>query len=403
MADTPILIRGGRVHTPNGPQDQAELLIQNGSIKACQPRIRVDSDVKVVDAPGLEVLPGFVDLQVNGGSGRAVLEGTIDDIQEVARGLLSEGTTSFLPTLISASEINLLDSIATTRMAQDLLRTKEVLPPQASILGVHLEGPFLNLELAGAHAVEDIRLPDTTLFNQLADAWAGADGHPVGPAILTFAPEIEGAMDLLKVARKRGWQLSFGHTLATYDEAALAVEKGVRLATHMFNRMGSFHHRDPGVIGLILTDPRVKCGLIADTTHIHPAVLQATLRLKGAKGAFLVSDATPAGSSTKKMSATYQKGRVKIQCKDNRITTESGALAGALLSSRRSLENIVKVCGFSLEEALPWVTSTPARILGLEKRKGEITVGADADVVILDSDWEVRWVCVGGQIALDQI
>ena len=403
MRNTSILIRGGRVHTPDGPLDQAELLIRNGLIESCQPRIQVESDVKVVEARGLEVLPGFVDLQVNGGSGRAVLEGTSEAVQEIARGLLSEGTTSFLPTLISASEISLLDSVATIRKARDLLLTKKVFPPQASILGVHLEGPFLNPEMAGAHSVGDICLPDMSLFNRLADAWSGVNGQPSGPAVLTFAPEIEGAMDLLKVALKRGWQLSFGHTLASYDQAALAVEKGVRLATHLFNRMGSFHHRDPGATGLILTDPRVKCGLIADTTHVHPAVLQATLRLKGAKGAFLVSDATPAGDSPKKISATYQMGGVKIKCKNNRITTESGALAGALLSPRKALENIVRTCGFSLEEALPWVTSTPAQILGLEKRKGQITAGADADIVILDSNWKVRWVCVGGQIALEQI
>jgi N-acetylglucosamine-6-phosphate deacetylase len=169
--------------------------------------------------------------------------------------------------------------------------------------------------------------------------------------------------------------------------------------------MGEFHHRAPGVLGLVLTDSRITAGFIADGIHIHPAALQAALRLKGAGGAFLVSDATPAGDGTEDMveGEGFPMGGTRVFTDGIRAVTSEGTLAGAILSPRRALANAVRLCGFRLEEALPWVTENPARVLGLAGRKGVLASGADADIVVLDADLEVRWVALGGRVALDAL
>ncbi|MFQ5912892.1 MAG: N-acetylglucosamine-6-phosphate deacetylase [Nitrospinota bacterium] len=395
-----ILLRGGRVHTPQGALEGGDLLLLNGRIEACHTRLDPPPGAIVVEAKGRHVVPGFIDLQVNGGGGRAILEGTETAVRAVARSLAPLGTTTFLPTLISAPETTLLDTLCAVRSAS--------LPdghPAARVGGVHVEGPFLNPEMAGAHPPEHLRPPDPSLFDRIVRAWEGADGRPSAPALITLAPELSGALDLLETVSQRGWRPAFGHTKATYQEAERAVRAGVRLATHAYNRMGGFHHREPGILGLVLTDRRVTAGFIADGIHVHPAALQAGLRLKGPGGAFLVSDASPAGDEVTETGEPegFLLGGTRIFRQRDRVVTSGGALAGAILSSRRALANVVRLCGFSLEEALPWVTETPARALGLYGRKGALAPGADADVLVLDPDLEVRWVAVGGRVALDRL
>lgn len=396
----PILLRGGKTHTPEGVLEPCDLLLQDGRIEAFGPRLHAPTGTAVVEAQGRHVVPGFIDLQVNGGGGQAVLEGTESAVRAIARTLAPLGTTAFLPTLISAPEPLLLETLSAVRSAS----TPEE-APAASVVGVHLEGPFLNPEMAGAHPREHLRLPDPPLFDRLARAWEGKDGQPSAPALLTLAPELSGGLALLQRVTQRGWRPAFGHTKATFEEAQRAVRAGVRLATHAFNRMGSFHHREPGVLGVVLTDPRVTAGLIADGIHVHPAALQAALRLKGASGAFLVSDATPAGedASESPPAGGFRMGDARVTLEKDRVVTSEGALAGALLSSRRALANAIRLCGFRLEEALPWVTETPARVLGLLGRKGVLAPGADADVAVLDESLEVRWVAVGGRVALNRL
>ncbi|MEE8110891.1 MAG: N-acetylglucosamine-6-phosphate deacetylase [bacterium] len=399
-AANPILIRGGSIHTPEGTIERGDLLLRQGRIEACGPNLHPPAGANVVEVEGNHVVPGFIDLQVNGGGGRAILEGTEAAVRAVAQSLAPVGTTAFLPTLISAPEPALLDSLSAVRAA-----STEDEAPAASIAGIHLEGPFLNPEMAGAHPPEHIRPPDTALFDRLANAWEGPDGRPSAPALLTLAPELAGASELLQNVTRRGWRPALGHTKATYGEAERAVRAGVRLATHAYNRMGEFHHREPGALGLVLTDPRVIAGFIADGIHVHPAVLQAGLRLKGPQGAFLVSDATPAGDEIREKGKTeeFLMGVARVFRDGDRVVTSDGTLAGAILSPRRALANVVRLCGFTLEEALPWVTETPARVLGLYGQKGALVPGGDADVVVLDGDLEVRWVAAGGRVALDRL
>ncbi len=406
MAPHPILLRGGRVYTPERTFVPADIILRHGRIEARDSRLAPPPGARVVHVDGGLVAPGFIDLQVNGVGGRAILEGTEDAVRATARSLSASGTTAFLPTLISAPESALLDAFSAIRSAAHPAPDGADEPAAASIAGIHLEGPFLNPEMAGAHPPEHIRPPDSGLFGRLSDSWAGADGSPAAPALITLAPELPGALDLLKTVAQRGWLAAFGHTKATYEEAERAVPEGVRLATHVFNRMGEFHHREPGVLGLVLTDARVTAGFIADGVHVHPAALQAALRLKGTSGAFLVSDATPAGDAAPDGGigpAEFRMGDARILEENGRLVTSGGRLAGARLSARRALANVVRHCGFSVEEALPWVTETPARVLGLYGKKGVLAPGADADIVVLDADLEARWVAVGGRVAVDRL
>jgi N-acetylglucosamine-6-phosphate deacetylase len=372
----------------------------NGRVEACGKNLTKRADTILVEVQGHHVVPGFIDLQVNGGGGRAILEGTEEAVLAVADYLAPLGTTSFLPTIISAPEDALLDTLTAIRSARG-----SSVPTAVSIAGVHVEGPFLNPEMSGAHLQKHTRPPDPRLFERLAQAWAGPDGRACSPAVLTLAPEIPGALNLLKSVVSRGWRPAFGHTSATYEQAQDAVREGVCLATHAYNRMGTFHHREPGVLGLVLTDPRVTAGFIADGIHVHPTALKAGLQLKGRWGAFLVSDSTPAGDLSLDSCGEkeFLMGDTLIFARRDRLETAEGTLGGALLSPRRALANVIRLCGFSLEEALPWVTETPARVLGLAGKKGILAPAADADVVVLNQDFEVQWVAVGGRIVLDRL
>ena len=384
--DAVTALRGGRVYLSSGVVEGGQVVFRGKRILSAGPLGPPPSGACVLDLDGALILPGFMDLQVNGGAGRAVMEASPEAIEAIAEDLARRGTTSFLPTLISAPRELLQEGLLAISKARGQGRG-------AAVLGAHLEGPFLNPRVSGAHLQGHLRPPDPGELERYAKSWEG------GPLVLTLAPELPGALSVIRRMTRFGWIPALGHTAATYEEARLAIASGARLATHTFNGMGGFHHREPGVLGAILDSPEVMAGFIADGVHVHPAALRMAIRAKGAKGTFLVSDATPLGEG--EVSQAFM-GEVPVRLRGGRVETPEGVLAGALLSLRGALKNGMEFCQLPLEGVLPWVSENPARALGLSHRKGRLAQGLDADILVMDQDLEVRLVFVEGELLLDR-
>jgi N-acetylglucosamine-6-phosphate deacetylase len=314
------------------------------------------------------------------------MEATPEAIEAIAEDAARRGTTSFLPTLISAPRELLEEGLSAISKARGRARG-------VAILGAHLEGPFLNPKVSGAHPKGHLRPPDPGELGGYAQSWGG------GPLVLTLAPELPGALSIIRRVADLGWIPALGHSAATYEEARLAIASGARLATHTFNAMGGFHHREPGVLGAILDSPEVMAGFIADGVHVHPAALRMAIRAKGGKSTFLVSDATPLGEG--EVSQAFM-GEVWVRLREGRAETRDGVLAGALLSLRGALRKGMEFCQLPLEGVLPWVSENPARALNLAHRKGRLAEGLDADILVMDQDLEVLLVFVEGELLLDR-
>ncbi len=378
-----LLIRNATVYTPGRRIDRGAVLLDGATIaevgKAAE--VAAPAGAKVLDADGLAACPGFVELQFNGGFGHDFTDAP-STIWEVASALPRSGVTSFLPTIITSP----LEKIAA---GQKVLQSGR--PPRftgAEPLGLHLEGPFLNPQKKGAHNPAYLRQPD---------AAAAADWSPAtGVRLVTLAPELPGALALAQGLASRGVLVSAGHSAATYDQARAGFDAGIRYGTHLFNAMPALQHRDPGLPGALLTDSRPAVGLIADGIHTHPAIVSLVWQALGSSRLNLVTDAMAALGMP---AGTHRLGDYDVLVDATSARLSDGTLAGSILSLDQALRNLIAFTGCSLADALPTVTSTPARAIGLEAERGRLERGARADVVLLSPDLHVHTTIIGGEVA----
>jgi N-acetylglucosamine-6-phosphate deacetylase len=349
------VLTGARVLTPD--TEAAWVALDGGRIAAVG-----DGDPpparEITDLTGRLVVPGFIDLHVHGGDGADFMgEDLVAAVELHAR----HGTTRLLATTVSAPPAALLQAVRTVAAAGD-----------PHILGIHLEGPWLSDARRGAQDPAALRAPDPRELDALLGAGC--------IRMVTLAPELPGALDLITRVVAAGAVASLGHTDATYDEAIAGIEAGARHATHTFNGMRELHHREPGAVGAVLDRYEVTCELIADGHHVHPAAVRLVARAKGARGVAFVTDAIAAAG---RPDGDFHLGAVPVRVRDGRATTHDGHLAGSTLTLDAAVRNAV-AWGIALPDALAMASTVPARVLGL--RKGRIAPGYDADLTILDAD-----------------
>jgi N-acetylglucosamine-6-phosphate deacetylase len=336
-------------------------------------RSDLPGDVREVDG---FICPGFVELQINGSFGANVGPDP-EALQRLARELPKTGTTSFLPTLVS-SPIGryqaFLDALSGARNV-----------PGARMLGAHLEGPFLSPVRKGAHDPANLLPIDLGLIRALAGSGL--------VSIVTLAPELPCATEAIRLLLENGVVPSAGHTDATYEQVEDAVDAGLRTGTHLYNAMSPLAHRAPGAVGALLSDGRTRAGIIADGVHVHEAALQIAYRQKGPDALALVTDAMEAAGMP---DGEYELGGRTVRLEAGAVRLPDGTLAGSALTMDVALRNAARLLEIPMHEALPMITSTPAAILGLPD-KGRITPGADADLVVLSEEGEVRETLVAGK------
>ncbi|HEY8417341.1 MAG TPA: N-acetylglucosamine-6-phosphate deacetylase [Limnochordales bacterium] len=390
-----IVIGNGRLVTPEGLVDDGLVIIAGdkivyaGAAAGAGGFLDQTRGAEELDAGGGYICPGFIDGHVHGGGGADVMDATAGSIAQMARTHAAHGTTRLVATTMSAPLEHLLDVAAVVRPMVG------VSTGGARLLGVHLEGPYLNPARRGAHNAAYLRPPDLA---ELARLYAA-----LGPALvtLTLAPELPGAEAAIRWLAERRVNVSIGHTAATYEQALAAVDAGARTATHAFNAMEGLHHRAPGCLGAVLVDGRVRAELIADGVHVHPGAMRLLYRCKGAAGVMLVTDGMRAVGCPP---GEYTLGDLPVVVRDGqaRLRDDPSALAGSVLTMAEAVRVMVRRVGVPLVEAVGMATWTPAEGLGVAGRLGRLAPGYEADLVILDEDLAVRMTMVAGEIVFSR-
>lgn len=367
--------------TPSHTLSHGSLLIDRGRIITLGEtnNLTAPRDVEVFDCSGLVLAPGFIDLQLNGGFGLDFTQNP-EAIWSVAAQLPRYGVTAFLPTIITSPP-------ETIQRALQVLRQGP--PPGfrgATPLGLHLEGPFLNPGKKGAHNPAYIRPPSLEAIH----GWTPENGV----RLVTLAPELPGALEVIQELVQRGVTVSAGHSLATYEQAMTAFAAGVTCGTHLFNAMPPLGHREPGLAAALLTHPAAATWLIADGIHVHPAMVALAWASKGSGGLALVTDGMaalgmPAGD--------YALGDFNVHVDSTSARLADGTLAGSIITTDASLRYLMQFTGCSLPEALTTLTNTPARLAHIAN-KGELRSGMNADLVLLTPQGEVKATVVAGEM-----
>ena len=380
------LLHVARAFTPATEIPDAAIVFRDGVIESVGPRgaITLPAGAREIIANDKIAAPGFLDVHIHGAGGRDVMEGTGEALGTVSRTVARHGTTSFLATTVTASPDETCRSVSgIAKYISQQLKTNET---RAEVLGVHYEGPFLSKVRRGVHPAEWIQLPSAELLDGLLRAAAG-NGR-----LLTIAPELMGAAPAIDAARKAGVVVAMGHTDATYEQARAAIARGVHHAVHVYNAMRPFSHRDSGVIGAVLTSPEVTAELIAAGVHVEEAAMKMLLQAKGAAGTILISDGL---SATGMPDGKYMLGGFEVTVTGGICRNAQGVLAGSTLTLDRALRNVVAL-GIPLADTLRMLTLNPAKLLGIEFKKGALRTGADADIVLLDENLQIKNVYVRG-------
>jgi N-acetylglucosamine-6-phosphate deacetylase len=367
--------------TPSGVIEHGVVRVERGRIAAAGTDGRATDGAPVVDATGCWVTPGFIDLQLNGGHG-IDLTTEPDRAGELGAHLPAYGVTAFLPTIISCAAEQRAAALAWWAG-----RDGSVTGTGARPLGLHLEGPMLSAARHGAHPADLLR--DPTM--ELIESWSPESGV----RLVTLAPELPRALDVISELVGRGVVVAIGHTDCDAAQFDVAIAAGARYVTHLYNAMRPFGHRDPGPVGATLGGDAVVAGLICDGLHVDPLAVRMAWRALGPARLDLVTDAVAVLGSD---APSTRLGSVDVTVDGRGVYTASGVLAGSNLSLDRAVRNLVAFTGCSVPDAVQTVTATPARVLGLADR-GRLEPGASGDVAVLDAELNVVTTIVGGEVA----
>ena len=381
MTPSLLRLRGGRAWLPTGWRDDCDIAIADGVVAALDGAHGAEGET--LDTAGCVIAPGFVDLHVHGAGGAMFEDGDRDGIRRIRATLAARGTTALLATIAALPAEALHRAVVAAASAMGEVGG-------ARLLGIHLEGPFLNPRRCGAQQVEWMRPPAIDELDRLQDAAAGAI------RLLTLAPELPGALDLIRHARRRGITVSLGHSEATAEQVEAAIAAGATQVTHCFNAMAPLHHREIGLLGVALSDDRLRLELIADGVHVARGALTLAMRSKGAGGWMLVSDGVAAVGLA---SGPMRLFGTDCIASDAVRLADSGRLAGSCLVLADAVRNLRAWMPDLADEAiLAAATSVPATPIGCGERCGCIAVGQPADLVVLDPEWRLRTVILAGEV-----
>ncbi|MCP8617812.1 N-acetylglucosamine-6-phosphate deacetylase [Salirhabdus salicampi] len=333
-----------------------------------------------------KIIPGMIDVHIHGANGADTMDGTTEALHIMATSLPKEGTTSFLATTMTQSGEQIEKALKNVKK----FINKDQKVGQSEVLGVHLEGPFINKDKAGAQPSDYIIDPNVDLFKK----WEKISGNTI--KLVTLAPELQGATELIQYLAKQSIVASIGHSDAKLSEVDKAIQEGVTHITHLFNQMRGFHHREPGLAGAALLRDELMVELISDGVHAHPEAVRLAFQQKGADKLILITDAMRAKCLK---SGTYDLGGQAVTVTEDKAFLEDGTLAGSVLEMDSALKNMMSFSNCTLEEAILMTATNPAKELNVYDRKGSIQIGKDADLVILNEEQDVEMTFCRGQLA----
>jgi N-acetylglucosamine-6-phosphate deacetylase len=359
----------------SGLVDLPVVVVEDGRISSVGSRTagELPSPARVLDFPGATLSPSFFDVHIHGCAGRDAMEATPEALAAIGGFLAGRGTASYLATTVSAPLDETLRSLA--GLASLIAKPASPGSAQARPIGIHLEGPFLSHLKRGVHPPEYLLKPEIAVFDRLFEA---AEGQI---RLMTLAPELPGAAELCAYATARGVRVSVGHSNATAAETRALIAAGAASATHTFNAMRPLDHREPGILGTVLTDDSLFAEIICDGVHTAPEMVKLWWRSKGPQRGLLVTDAM---SATGMPEGTYMLGGFAVQVANGKAMA-GGVLAGSVLTLDRALSNFVAFTGATAEDGLRLLTANPAAMTGLADRAGSISVGQPANLVAVDA------------------
>lgn len=387
-----ILLKGMQIYAEDQKIKIGYMVLKNQKIIEYGPIENTPSleDCMEIKVPHtFKAVPGFIDIHIHGVNSADVMDATYDALETMAEALPTEGTTSFLATTITQTSSAIEKALEN---AGKFIHERQV-PGQAEILGIHLEGPFVNKVKAGAQPEAYIINSDIEKFKK----WNTLAQQTI--KLVTLAPELPGGLELARYLKENKIVASIGHSDATYEQVVAAIEAGVNHVTHLYNQMRPLHHRDPGVVGATFLHDELKAEMIVDGVHSRPEMVKLAFQQKGSEGIILITDAMRAKCLK---NGVYDLGGQAVTVADGKALLENGLLAGSILKLSQGVRNMMEFTGCSLEETIQMASTNPAKQLDIIDKKGSILTGKDADIVILDEKNEVFMTFCRGKLSFQK-
>lgn len=374
-------IINGKILTENNIIEDKILLFDDKIIGFCD---QVEENIETIDAKGLYVSPGLIDIHVHGSCNCDVMDKSVTSIKTIGNGIKANGVTSFLPTTMTMSKEDIYEALDTIRESINIKYDG------AQILGAHLEGPFINSKYKGAQSDKFIQPPNFPFIEEYVDVIK----------IISYAPEVDNNFNFTKeIKDKTDITLSIAHTNATYEEAKLAIKFGASNITHLFNAMTPLNHRELGVVGAALTSD-VYCEIICDNIHVNPQLYQFVLNNKGKDKVILITDCMRAGCMA---DGKYDLGGQDVFVKDGAARLSTGNLAGSVLNLNKAVYNFIKNTNLSINEAINLASLNPAKSINMDKTKGSLDINKDADIALFDDEMNCYMTISNGEIIFNNL